>query len=128
MTATGLSPWRRYLYILWPLNLQRLHWSDSPLNLFFFLAVLSLRYYTWAFSSYDEQGLLSSCGVRAPHCSGFSGCGAWTPEHRLQWLWCRGLVACSMSNFLGPGIELMSPALAGGFSTTEPPEKYPLSL
>ena len=24
-----------------------------------------------------EQGLLSSCGARASHCSGFSCCGAW---------------------------------------------------
>ena len=32
-----------------------------------FLAVLGLCYCMWA---------LSSCGVRAPHCSGFSSCGA----------------------------------------------------
>ena len=29
------------------------------------------------FSSCGEQRLLSSCGVRASHCSGFSCCGAW---------------------------------------------------
>ena len=28
------------------------------------------------YSSCGEQGLLSSCGVRASHCSGFSRCGA----------------------------------------------------
>ena len=27
-------------------------------------------------SSFDEQGLLSSCGVRASHCGGLSCCGA----------------------------------------------------
>ena len=32
------------------------------------------RLHLWAFSSCSEQGLLSSCGVRAPHCSGFSCC------------------------------------------------------
>ena len=29
------------------------------------------------FSSCAEWGLLSSCSVRTPHCSGFSCCGAW---------------------------------------------------
>ena len=33
------------------------------------------------------------------------------------------LAALSMWDLLGPGIEPMSPALAGGFLTTEPPEK-----
>ena len=47
----------------------------------------------WAFSSCGEQGLFSSCGVRASHCSGFSCCragapGTWAPE-----LWCTDLVA-----------------------------------
>ena len=28
------------------------------------------------FSSFGEQGLFSSCGVQAPHCDGFSSCGA----------------------------------------------------
>ena len=29
------------------------------------------------FSSCGEQGLLSSCGMQASHCGGFSCCGAW---------------------------------------------------
>ena len=29
------------------------------------------------FSSCSKQGLLSSCGVQASHCSGFSHCGTW---------------------------------------------------
>ena len=48
------------------------------------------------FSSYGEQGLVSSCGVRASHCTAFSGrlqtrvhagfssCGSWALEHRLS--------------------------------------------
>ena len=42
----------------------------------FFLDVLSLYFCARAsaFSSCGEQGLLSSCGMRASHCSGFSCC------------------------------------------------------
>ena len=37
----------------------------------------------WVFSSScPEQGLLSRCGRRASHCSGFS-CGAWAPGHSV---------------------------------------------
>ena len=35
----------------------------------------------------------------------------------------RRLFPHSMWNLPGPGVKLMSPALAGGFSTTEPPGK-----
>ena len=34
-----------------------------------------------AFSCYSEWGLLSSCGVQASHCSGFSCCGAQALRH-----------------------------------------------
>ena len=52
------------------------------------------------FSTYKEQGLLSSCSARASHCGGFScrgaralghtgfrgfsGCSSWALEHRLS--------------------------------------------
>ena len=36
------------------------------------LAVLSLHCCAWSLSSCRKQGLLSSCGVWASHCSGFS--------------------------------------------------------
>ena len=58
------------------------------------MAVLGLGCCVWAFSSCGEQGLLSSCRVWVPHCSGFS-------------------------YFIEPA----SPALAGAFFTTEPPGK-----
>ena len=47
----------------------------------------------------------SSCGV------GFSSCGA------------RALLLCGMWELPGPGLEPVSPALAGGFLTTAPPGK-----
>ena len=34
------------------------------------------------------------------------------------------LSGCGMWDLRGPGIELVSPALAGGFLTTEPPGKF----
>ena len=69
---------------------------------------------------------------------GFSSCGSWASAvvaHGLQQLWLvvSGVQLSSCSTWAqllrgegdpsGPGIELMSLALAGGFSTTEPPGK-----
>ena len=45
-----------------------------------------------------------------------SRCGSWTLEHV-------GLVAPQHMGLLGSGIEPVSPALLGRFSTTEPPRK-----
>ena len=42
---------------------------------------------------------------------GFNGCGA------------RALLLCGMWDLPGPGLEPVSPALAGGFLTTVPPGK-----
>ena len=44
-----------------------------------FLAVLGLGCSAQAFSSCSNEGLLSSCGERASHCSGFFCCGAQSP-------------------------------------------------
>ena len=43
----------------------------------FILGVLGLHCHAQAFSSCSEQKLLSSCGLRASHCSEFSFCRAW---------------------------------------------------
>ena len=76
------------------------------------------------FSRYEKRGLLSSCGVRASHCSGFSCCRAqalghagfhscspWAPEHRLNSCGTRVKLLCSMWDLSGSSIEPMSPAL-----------------
>ena len=63
----------------------------------FILAVLGLRCCARAFSGRGEQGLLSSCSVRASHCGGFS-CGARAPGRadfsscstQAQLLWHKG--------------------------------------
>ena len=54
--------------------------------------------------------MLSSCGLHALEL-GLNSCGV------------QALVSCSMWNLHGPGIEPMSPALAGGFLSTVPPGK-----
>ena len=41
-----------------------------------FLAPLGLHCCVWAFSSRGKQGLLSSCGAQASHCSAFPCCRA----------------------------------------------------
>ena len=81
-------------------------------HIYFFLAALVLHCCAWTYSSYNELGLISSCGVWASHCSGFSCC-------RAQALgeWSSGVVAHGLSysrrdmwDLPGPGIELVSTA------------------
>ena len=75
---------------------------------------------SWAFSSCGEQGLLSSCGALASYCGGFSWGRAWA-------LGFEGFCSCgtraylcsSMWDLPGPGIEPVSPALAGRFLPAE---------
>ena len=100
-----------------------------------FLAVLGVRCCHQTFSSYGKQGLLFSCGAQASHCgfscfgaralgrTGFSSCGSWVLEHRLNGCGTQAWLLHGMWNILGSGIEPASPALAGGFLTTEPPGK-----
>ena len=117
-----------YLFIYY----FRLHWV--------FVAVRGL------FSSCGERGLLfiavrgflirwllllHSTGSRRV---GFSSCGIQTQQLWLmgsrvqaQQLWCTGLVAPRHVGLPGPGLEPVSPALAGGLLTTVPPRK-PLSV
>ena len=54
---------------------------------------------------------------------GFSSCGSWALEHRLNSCGARAYLLRGMWDFPGPGIKLVSPALAGGFVTTVPQGK-----
>ena len=83
------------------------------------------------------------CSARASHCSGFSRCGAralgtrasvvaacelsscgsQALEHRLSSCGTRAQLLRGMWDLPGPGLEPVSPALAGRFSTTAPPGK-----
>ena len=91
--------------------------------LFIFLAVLGLRFCARAFSSCGEQGPLFNA-VRGP----LTVAASLVAEHRLQ---TRRLSSCGsqaqllrgMWDLPRPGLEPVSPALAGRFSTTAPPGK-----
>ena len=75
------------------------------------------------------------CGARFSHRSAFALCGARALEHAgsvvaapgLQGAGAvvvkHGLRAPQHVGLPGPGVELVSPALAGGFLTTGPPGK-----
>ena len=54
---------------------------------------------------------------------GLSGSSSQTPEHSLSSCGSRTLLPCGMWDPPRAGIEPLSPALAGGVSTTEPPGK-----
>ena len=87
------------------------------------MAVLGLRFYTRAFSSCGKQGPLF-IAVRGPLTIAASPAA----EHRLQTrrlssCGSRAQFLCGMWDLPRPGLEPMSPALAGGFSTTAPPGK-----
>ena len=116
-----------------------IHLFSFFINLFIylFMAVLSLRCCAWAFSGCGEQGLLfvavwqllllRSTGSRR---AGFSSCGSWAQQlwlagSRAQAQQCgaRAQLLRGMWDLPGPGLEPVSPALAGGFLITEPPGK-----
>ena len=103
---------------------------------FYFLLCFVFIAACWLFSSCGQGGLLPSLGAQASHCSGFSCFGAWALElksfsccssqvleDRFDSCAVWGLVLPRVSDFPGSGIQLVSPALAGGFFTTELPMK-----
>ena len=91
--------------------------------LFYFMAVLGLRFCARAFSSCGKRGPLF-IAVRGP----LTIAASLVAEHRLQ---TRRLSNCGsraqllrgMWDLPRPGLEPVSPALAGGLSTTAPPGK-----
>ena len=90
-----------------------------------------------------RAGATLRCGVWASHCGGFSCCGARALGTRASVVVARGLSSCGswalecrlsscgawaqllrgMWDLPRPGLEPVSPALAGRFSTTVPPGK-----
>ena len=77
------------------------------------------------------SGATLPCGARASHCGGFSCCGARALGTWASVVVARGLsscgtwaqLLCGMWDLPGPGLEPVSPALAGRFLTTAPPGK-----
>ena len=62
-------------------------------------------------------------GAQASHCGGFSCYGAQALERRLSSCGSRAQLLRGMWDLPRPGLEPVSPALAGRFSTTAPPGK-----
>ena len=93
----------------------------------YFLAALGRRCCALAFSSCSERGLLllRSTGSRR---AGFSSCDSRALERRLSSCGTRAQLLCGMWDLPGPGLEPLSPALAGGFLTTAPPGKPLLKI
>ena len=131
--------------------LSRLAVMDSLVHMYiyiyiFFWTVFSLLHRL--FCSCGERGLLSSRGAQASHCSGFSRCraralGDWASvvvthglrscssqalEHGLSGYGAQAYLLRGTWDLSRPGIEPISPALAGGFFTTEPPAKPDLGF
>ena len=71
-----------------------------------------------------EHGLQAR-GPQQPRHMGFSSCGSQSPEHRLSSCGARAQLLCGTWDPPGPGLEPVSPALAGGLPTTAPPGKPP---
>ena len=98
------------------------------LFIYLFLAVLGLHFCAWASSSCGKRGPLF-IAVRGP----LTIAASLVAEHRLQ---TRRLSSCGsraqllrgMWDLPRPGLEPVSPALAGGFLTTAPPGKPSLFL
>ena len=89
------------------------------------MAVLGLRFCARAFSSCGKRGPLV-IAVRGP----LTIVASLVAEHRLQTrrlssCGSRAQLLCGMWDLPRPGLEPVSPALAGGFSTTAPPGKPP---
>ena len=106
------------------------------------MAALGLCCCARAFSSCGEQGLLfveahrlliavaSHCGARALGARasvvvacGLSSCGLQALERRLSSCGTWAYLLHGMWDLPGPGLEPVSPALAGRFLTTVPPGK-----
>ena len=69
---------------------------------------------------YSLQWLFSLRSMGSRH-GGFSSCVSRALEHRLSSCGTRASLLHSMWDLPGPGLEPVSPALAGGFLTTAPP-------
>ena len=104
-------------------RLAEVHFIYLFIYFYLFMAVLGLRFCARAFSSCGKWGPLF-IAVREP----LTIAASLVAEHRLQ---TRRLSNCGsrvqllrgMCDLPRPGLEPMSPALAGRFSTTAPPEE-----
>ena len=101
----------------------RIFFFNFYLFIYLFMAVLGLRFCARALSSCGKRGPLF-IAVRGP----LTTAASLVAEHRLQMrrlssCGSRAQLLCGMWDPPRPGLEPVSPALAGRFSTTAPPGK-----
>ena len=75
------------------------------------------------FSLVEASRGYSSLWCKVPGRSGFRSCSSWALEHWVNRCGTWALLLCGMWNLPVSGIEPASPALQGGFFTTELPGK-----
>lgn len=108
-----------------------LHWVSFFKKLILFLVykikiILGLHCSVWAFlSTCREQGLLFI--LVHNFLIAVDSLVEQGSRHAGSQLWCTGLVAPEACNLPGPGIEPVSPVLAGGFFSTVPQGSPPLA-
>ena len=150
MSFTGQQR-RDYFY-----HCRKFYWIAPPYLFIYFYKFMYLFIFGCIGSSLLHAGFLQlwrvgatlRCGVRASRCSGFSccraralgvrasvvvahglsSCGTWALERRLSSCGTQAQLLRGMWDLPGPGLEPVSPALAGRFSTTVPPGKPSASL
>ena len=113
------------------------------LGFFFIFGCFGSPLLRTGFLQLQQAGATPCCSVQASHCGGLaycgaqvlgarasavaahrlSSCGSWAPERRLSSCGTWAQLLRGMWDLLGPGLEPVSPALAGGLLTTAPPGK-----
>ena len=88
-------------------------------------AGLSVVVMHWLLMAMASRCRAQAVGTRAlvVAADGLSSCGLWALEHTLGSCGTGAWLLCSMWDLTQPGIEPVSPALAGGFLSTVPPGK-----
>ena len=130
-TKIYISPFQ-FLYYLVLKNKVLFFFFKESILLFIFGCVGSSLLHV-GFLQLWRAGATLHCSVRASHCGGLSCCGAqalgaWASvvvAHRLSGCGTWAQLLHGMWDLPRPGIEPVSPALAGGFLTTAPPGKSP---
>ena len=106
------------------------------LNLFiYFFGCVGSSFLCEGFLQLWQAGATLHRGARASHCRGLSCCGAQAPDAPALIVAHGPSCSAACGNLPRPGLEPVSPALAGRFSTTAPPGKphasfsyFPFSL
>ena len=73
----------------------------------------------------QQTGATLHCNVRASPYSGVSSCRAWALQHGLKGRGAPAQLPCGMWHLPRPGIQPVSPALAGGFLNHWPTREIP---